>query len=148
MTLANKVRRFLADTVAAGPWALAGLGLAVARDLMVYGLTLEQAFPARAAMAGVIAGSGGPFGLWSDYLRDRMGVSEESGYLRRGLVDAAANGSFYMPLSALALLCSGADAEKIALASGVSLAASAAIGPPYRWFMDSVREHFGVTREK
>lgn len=138
----NSLRRLISDTMASTTFALGALGLATARDLALYGLTLEQSLISRGVMATAVATSGGPFGFLRDYLRSKANVKGENLTVKGALADIAANSTFYTFPYALTLYCTDTGAEQIGLACGVSVATSTIMGPLYGMFMDKMRKVF------
>lgn len=138
----RKYRAVIADTAAAGSFAVARALWRGIRDQAVYGIPVDLVSRLLYVIGEAVVGH--PFGIVREHIYKKHVTPYRKSRIRKFVAEVAANATFYTPLYAGTLALGGADLKQIIGACGVSLATSAFIGRPYGWYMDRVRIVFGT----
>jgi hypothetical protein len=133
---ARRIRSMIADTLALVLFSTA-LGAFV--EIVVSGLTVEQSMRVRIAAVPVSALAGRPYGLYRDWLFQRLKLLG-AGRLRAAALDSVANLTFQVPLYVMLLWFSGAAPFQIVTAAGFVFAISLVSGRPYGLFLTWCRQ--------
>ncbi|MGH6763497.1 MAG: L-alanine exporter AlaE [Phyllobacterium sp.] len=137
----QSMRRFLADTFAMAVFSIV-LGAFV--ELAITGLTLEQTIKIRAAAIPVSLLIGRPYGVYRDWLFNKLTGWGQNSLMFRLFLDTFANLTFQIPLYAMILAINGADRAQIFTAVGSILVITGISGRPYGIFLNICRRWFGV----
>lgn len=142
--LERMVHLGIADTASATAFGICRAAARGVRDKLLYGVPID--FPVLGLQVIGDSVMGRPYGMFRDYLQQRLGITAESAWWRKAGVDILANALFYDTIYAAALAWRGAEPRQIAVACTISLGVSAVIGRPYGIFLEKMRERFGVQR--
>ena len=132
------MRAFFADTLALlAFFTVTG----VLNERFVAGMSWGDVLAARAIGAPLMVLTARPYGLWRDWLVERL-----AGDTRRGrtLTDAAALMIFQVPLYALVIWLGGAEGRQVARGCLGAAVLMLALGRPYGLWLDLVRSWFGL----
>ena len=136
--------KYAADTVAAQSW---GLTVGTLTEIAA-GMSAEQIAKSRGMMIVMNAVVGRPYGLWRDFVLRTYGVTEETGKLARAAIEGVATASFYTTLYvSLNAAFNDTDGKTLAMSAVSGVAMGLALGRPYGWYLDKVRDWFGVSPE-
>ncbi|MDD5253985.1 MAG: L-alanine exporter AlaE [Candidatus Nanoarchaeia archaeon] len=114
------------------------------------GLNLAGIIASRASATAMNSVTGGPYGWWREKAFKIAKTSEESGRLRKTLVDLLAFNTFQVPIYAAAITIGSlfsegkVDMEKVQNGATYLATISPFIGPTLGWYMDGCRKLFGV----
>ncbi len=114
------------------------------------GLNFAGIVASRASATAINSVTGGPYGWWREKAFKLTKTSEESGKIRKSLVDLLAFNTFQVPIYATAvaigsLISEGkVDMEKVQNGATYLATISPFIGPTLGWYMDGCRKLFGV----
>lgn len=114
------------------------------------GLNLTGIIASRTSATGINLVTGGPYGWWREKAYQATKTNEESGKVRKTLVDLLAFNTFQVPIYASvvaigSLISEGkVDWEKVKDGSTYFMMISPLIGPTMGLYMDGFRKLFGV----
>lgn len=132
------VKAFLVDTIATVAFFTV---LAALVELIVVGMAPGQVLVARAIMIPVMVLTARPYGLWRDWLFQRLRPTGTAG---RIFTDTASFLSFQMPVYAATLVVVGADLAEIATAILTATTFMLVLGRPFGLYLDAVRRLAGT----
>ena len=137
----SPVYRYCVDT---GAMIAFSIPVGMINEMMIAGMTLDQSLKSRAmgTIGNIITAR--PYGKFRDYVFDKFDVREDSGIIKRTLVDAGTFTAFQVPLYATILSLAGAEPDQVAKGCVGVVALSSLIGRPYGWFLDRFRTFFGL----
>lgn len=114
------------------------------------GLNGEGIMVSRISAMGINAVTGRPYGLWRDYVFEKMRTTDESGRIQRGVVELVAFNTFQVPIYAVGVMIGTFVSEgevnwtKVKEGSEYLAMISPLIGPTMGWYMDGFRRMGGV----
>ena len=114
------------------------------------GLNFAGIVASRTSATAMNSVTGGPYGWWRERAFKLTKTNEESGKIRKSLVDLLAFNTFQVPIYAAAvaigsLVSEGkVDMEKVQNGATYLATISPFIGPTLGWYMDGCRKLFGV----
>lgn len=114
------------------------------------GLNFTGIIASRASATVINSVTGGPYGWWREKTFKITKTNEESGRIKKTLVDLLAFNTFQVPIYSVAvaigsLVSEGKiDMEKVQNGATYLATISPFIGPTLGWYMDACRKLFGI----
>lgn len=138
-------RKWLVNTGAAVSFSMA---IGSAYELGWLQLDASQWMKARSSTILFHIATGDFYAKYSDTVRKKLGVYANSHWFRKFLTDVATSVTFYTPIyGSILYFLAKADGDQMKKMLYTHAVFSAALGFPYRWYLDKFRGFFGYKQE-
>ena len=121
--------------------------IAAPLELGIAGMDLSEHIQTRLAAAVTNTLTGRPYGIWRDWVLKKIGVNENSHWIKKYIGDTAAFAGFQLPLYWINMTIGGAEFDEIMKASTPITFMAGAMGGPYGIYLDRVRKSADLASE-
>ena len=136
----NSIYNYAVDTAAMIAFSTP---IAMANEVFVAGMTPFESLKARGIATVVNSLTARPYGKYRDYIFEKSGIKENTGFVKKAVTDTLTFATFQAPLYGTILAISGADLKQVIVGTATITALSGFIGRPYGAFLDTFRKFFG-----
>ncbi len=136
----NPIYDYAVDTAAMIAFSTS---IAMSNEVFVAEMTPLQSLKARGIVTVVNALTARPYGKYRDFVFEKAGINENTGFAKKAVTDTLTFTTFQAPLYGAILAVSGADLDQVIAGTATITAISSFLGRPYGVFLDIFRKFFG-----
>ena len=114
-------------------------------ELLIAGMDIDEFVKTRLASMVINTATGRPYGVWRDWLLDRLKIDKKSHQLAKYFGDTLAFISFQLPLYWLSMAIGGVELNEMIIASIPLTVISGLTGRPYGFCLDKFRIQCGLS---
>ena len=138
----SRTYRFLVEAFTMNFFSLA---ITTPNELLIAGMDFDEYVKTRLVSGAVNTLTGRPYGVWRDWLIERLRIDKDSGFHWKYFGDTLAFTCFQLPLYWFSMAVSGVELIEMITASVPLILVAGLTGRPYGCWLDRFRLECGLT---